>query len=185
VKGGNGELIVDKIEQKKIMTKRELYVGVITGVIGNILYALIVGMIKKSEGILSFLKNIITAEIPLWYFLVVIIVAYFIVLLMINNRKSKFAFLNHTEEDYMGFKFQWVWKLNEETGHYEMDDFWPICPQCGLQLRVELYDSIEAYHCSNGHCYDLNKVLNLKRDFVHKLQRDYQQYASLIDYPGL
>lgn len=134
---------------------------------------------------MDFLKNIITAQIPLWYFLVVFVVACIVVFLMIKIRKRKLAFLNHTEEIYMGVKFQWVWKFNEKSGHYEMYDFWPICPQCGLQLRVELYDPIKAYHCTNMHCYDLNIFLNLKRDLVHKLQRDYQEYSSIIDYPGL
>ena len=167
------------------MTTRELYVGTITGVLGNILYAVIAGLLKESKGIMDFLKNIITAEIPLWYFLVVILVACFIVFLMIRSRKRKLAFLKHTEETYMGVKFQWVWKLNEKTGHYTMDDFWPICPQCGLQLRVELYDCINAYHCTNGHCYDFNQLYNIRRDLIHKLQRDYQEYASIIDFAGL
>lgn len=91
----------------------------------------------------------------------------------------------HTEEEYMGYKFQWVWKLNEETGHYEMNDFWPICPQCGLQLRVDQYDPIDAYHCTNGHYVELDRMLSLKRDLLHKLQRDNKEYASIIDYPDL
>ena len=167
------------------MTTRELYVGTITGVLGNILYAVIVGLMEKSDSILGFLKNILTARIPLWYFLVVIIVACIIVFLMIQHRKKSLPFLKHTEEEYMGVKFQWVWKLDETTGHYHMEDFWPICPQCGLQLRVELYDPLNAYHCSNGHCYDLSKVYNLKKDLAHKIQRDYKEYASIIDYSNL
>lgn len=166
------------------MNKRDFFIGIITGVLGNIMYALIVALTEKSNGFADFMKNIITAQIPLWYFLIVILVAcLFVLLLMKKPKKEKLAFLDHTEEEYMGIKFQWVWKLNDTTGHYEMVDFWPICPQCGMQLRVELYDTIDAYHCSNGHCFDLNKVLNLNRDLVHKLQRDFQQYASIIDYP--
>ena len=167
------------------MTKRELFVGAITGVIGNILYAVITGIMEKSDGILDFLMNILTARIPLWYFLVVIIIACIIVFLMIQHRKNSLAFLKHTEEEYMGFKFQWVWKYDEATRQYRMDDFWPVCPQCGLQLRVDLYDFERAYHCSNGHCYDLNKVYNLKKDLVHKIQRTYKEYASIIDYSNL
>lgn len=157
--------------------------GTITGVLGNILYAVIAGAMEKADDILGFLVNILTAKIPLWYFLVVIIVAYAIVFLMIKSRKKKLLFLEHTEDIYNGMRFQWVWKFNKETGHYEMDDFWPICPRCGLQLRVELYDPIHAYHCTNGHIYNLNTTLNIKRDLVHKLQRDYKHYAGMIDFP--
>lgn len=78
-----------------------------------------------------------------------------------------------------------MWKLDETTGHYKMEDFWPVCPKCGLQLRVELYDPSHAYHCSNGHYYDLDKVYNLKKDLVHKIQRDYKEFASLIDFSNL
>ena len=46
------------------MTKHELYVGAVTGVIGNILYAVIAGVMEKSEGIWDFLMNILTARIP-------------------------------------------------------------------------------------------------------------------------
>ena len=165
------------------MTTRELYVGTITGVLGNILYAVITGVMKESDGILDFLMNILTARIPLWYFLVVIIFACLIVSLMIQHRKKNHAFLKHTEEIYDGVKFQWVWKVDEATGHYMMEDLWPICPKCGLQLRVDLYGSINDFHCSNGHCYDFNKVFNMEKDFVHKLQRDYKAYASIIDFP--
>lgn len=167
------------------MTKHELYVGAVTGVIGNILYAVIAGVMKKSEGIWDFLMNILTARIPLWFFLVTIMIAFAIVFITIHRRKNKFPFLKHTEEEYRGLKFQWVWKLDETTGHYKMEDFWPVCPKCGLQLRVELYDPTHAYHCSNGHYYDLDKVYNLKKDFVHKIQRDYKEFASLIDFPNL
>ena len=162
-----------------MMTKHELCVGAITGVIGNILYAVIVGIMEKSDGICDILMNIFTAKIPS------ILIAFAIVFVIIHCRKKRFAFLKHTEEEYMGVKFQWVWKFDETTGHYRMDDFCPICPQCGLQLRVELYDTIEAYHCTKGHCYDLNKVYNLKKDLVHKIQRDYKEYASMIEYPNL
>lgn len=164
------------------MTMRELYVGAITGIVGNILYAVIVG-IMKSTGFIDFFKHILTIQIPLWYFLAVLLVACFIVYLMIRKRKKKLAFLDHTEEKFGNFIFQWVWKLNEETGHYEMDDFWPICPMCGLQLRVDYYDRIDAYHCTKGHCYSLDEVLSIKRDLVHKLQRDYKEYANMIDFP--
>jgi len=167
------------------MTKRDFHIGTITGVSGNIVYALIVALTEKSNGFVGFLKNVFTAQIPLWYFLVVIFAACLLVSLLMKRRKKKLPFLEHTEEEYMGIKFQWVWKLNDTTGHYEMDDFWPICPQCGLQLRVELYDRLESYHCTKGHCYDLNKVYNIKRDFIHKLQRDYKEYASQIDFPNL
>lgn len=167
------------------MTTRELLVGTITGVLGNVLFAVTVGLLKKSEGMVDFLKNIITAEIPLWYFLIVLLVASLLVFLMIRSRKNKLAFLKHTEEDYMGIKFQWLWKVDETTGHYYMDNFWPVCPQCGLQLRVDHYDPIRAYHCSNGHIYDLNRMYNLKKDLVHKLQRDYKEYSSMIDYSNL
>ena len=140
---------------------------------------------EKAEGIRDFFINILTAKIPLWYFLVSIMIAFIVALMTIHCRKKKLPFLNHSEEDYGGFKFQWVWKLEETTGHYRMDDFWPICPQCGMQLRVEKYDPIDAYHCSNGHLYNLNKVYNLKKDLVHKLQRDYEEYANMIDYSHL
>ena len=164
------------------MTAREIYVGAFTGIIGNMLYAIIVGIMKRSDGILDFLLSLLTAKIPFWYFLVVIMVACLIVLLMIRHRKKYLSFLKHTEEDYMGIRFQWVWKLNEANGHYRMDDFWPICPQCGNQLRVELYDRINAYHCTNGHFYDFDKLYNIRRDLIHKLQQDYKDYVSLIDF---
>lgn len=167
------------------MTKRELYVGTITGVAGNVIYAIIVGVMEKSDGLIGFLLNILTAKIPLWYFLVVIALSCIIVLIMIQHRKNHLAFLNHTEEEYNGFKFQWVWKYDETTCNYRMADFWPVCPQCGLQLRVELYDSINAYHCTNGHRYDLNRVYNVKKDLVHKIQRDYKEFANMIDFSNL
>lgn len=167
------------------MTKRELYIGTITGVAGNFVYALIEALGEKWDGLWVFLKNVITAQIPLWYFLVVVAAACLIVFLMLRGKKKQPAFLMHTEEEYMGYKFQWVWKLNEETGHYEMNDFWPICPQCGLQLRVDQYDPIDAYHCTNGHYVELDRMLSLKRDLLHKLQRDNKEYASIIDYPDL
>ncbi len=162
------------------MTTRELYVGTITGVSGNILYAVIVGFVENANGFCGYLN----VQIPLWYFLVMIFVACTIVLIMIRIKKKRLPFLKHTEESYSGFEFQWVWKFNQETGRYEMDDFWPICPECGLQLRVELYDTERAYHCTKGHCYDLNKLLNIKRDLVHKLQRDYKEYVGIIDFPN-
>ena len=167
------------------MTKHELYVGTITGVIGNILYAVIAGIMEKSNGTWDFFMNILTARIPLWYFMVTILIALAIVFLTIQHRKKKLAFLKHTEEEYMGIKFQWIWKLDDTTGHYYMDDFWPVCPKCGLQLRVELYDPIKAYHCTNGHYYDLNKLYNMEKDLIHKLQRDNKEYASMIDYSNL
>ena len=74
---------------------------------------------------------------------------------------------------------------DETTCNYRMADFWPVCPQCGLQLRVELYDSINAYHCTNGHRYDLNRVYNVKKDLVHKIQRDYKEFANMIDFSNL
>lgn len=164
------------------MTKRELFVGTITGVIGNIIYAVIEGIMEKSNGIGDIFMNILTAKIPLWFFLITILIAFVIVFITILCKKKNLAFLNHTEEIYEGFKFQWVWKLDDKTGHYRMADFWPICPECGLQLRVDLYDRINAYHCSNEHYYDFNKLYNLRRDLVHKIQRDYKEYASIIDY---
>lgn len=87
------------------MTKHELYVGAVTGVIGNILYAVIAGVMEKSEGIWDFLMNILTARIPLWFFLVTIMIAFAIVFITIHRRKNKFPFLKHTEEEYMGLKF--------------------------------------------------------------------------------
>ncbi len=165
------------------MTKRELYVGAITGVVGNILFAIIKGLMENSDGILDILVNILTAKIPLWYFFLVIVVACLIVFLMIQRRNKRLAFLKQTEEDINGFKFQWVWKLDEATGHYQMDDFWPICPKCGNQLRIEPYNVYDAYHCTNGHGYDFSKLYNIRRDLIHKLQREYKEYANMIDYP--
>lgn len=167
------------------MTTRELYVGTITGVLGNILYAVIVGIMKKSYGILDFFTNILTARIPLWYFLVVMALACLVVFLMIQQRKTQLAFLKHTEENFEGYKFQWVWIHDEATGHYRMDDFWPICPQCGKQLRVELYERVKSYHCTSGHFYDISTLYSIKCDLIHKLQRDYKEYASIIDFPSM
>lgn len=51
------------------MTKRELYIGTITGVAGNFVYALIEALGEKWDGLWVFLKNVITAQIPYGIFL--------------------------------------------------------------------------------------------------------------------
>lgn len=60
-----------------------------------------------------------------------------------------------------------------------MSDLWPLCPTCGKQLRVELYNPF--YQCTNGHAYDLNNTISKKRDFLHEFQREYKDYADLMD----
>lgn len=168
-----------------MITKRELVIGTLTGITGNIGYAFVLGLKEQSDTFCQAIKNILCAPIPLWVFIIAILVAAFVVFIMVEYRRRKsrsLPFLDVTERDYKGFTFQWVWRINTKTGKYEMDDFWPLCPQCHQQLRVEMYDSIRGYHCTNGHVYDLNGLLNIKRDLVHELRREFKDYTHLIDF---
>lgn len=172
------------------MTKNDIITGTVTGILGNFAYAFITGLKDESATIMESVLNILKAPIPLWYFLTVLLVVGLLMYACVCVRtyrlsKKALPFLEVTERDYGGFTFQWVWTKNEETGKYEMSDLWPLCPQCHKQLRVELYDPIEGYHCSNGHVYDLHATLDIKRDFLHELQREFKKYADFMTLPDL
>ena len=168
------------------MTKKDIIIGTITGVLGNFAYAFIIGLNDKADSIMQSINNILTAQIPFWYFLLVIAVVGVMMYAWVSyckykESKKRLPFLDVTERDNGGFTFQWVWKKNEETGKYRMYALWPLCPRCGKQLRVKLYDPIEGYHCTNGHVYDLSSTLDVKRDFLHKFQREFKEYANFMD----
>lgn len=168
-----------------MITKKELLVGTLTGITGNIGYAFVLGLKEQADTSCQAIKNILCAPIPLWYFIIVILLTSAVVLVMVEYRRRKsrsLPFLEVTERDYKGFTFQWVWRLNPETNKYEMEDFWPLCPHCHQQLRVELYDTVNGYHCTNGHIYNLHTTLNIKRDLIHELRREFKEYSNLIDF---
>lgn len=122
----------------------------------------------------------------MWFSLLTLLISATVVLLMIECRKREQPqFLKVTKRERQGLEFQWIWKINDATGKYKMEDFLPICPECGNQLRTELYDINHTYHCSNGHEYNLTQVYNLKKDLVHELRREWAYYADKIEFPKL
>lgn len=163
------------------MTKKDIIVGTIAGVLGNFAYAFIAGLENNSAK--DVLKNILTTQIPLWFSLLMVITVG-VLFMWASYQKHKnhspvLPFLDVTEQEYGGFIFQWVWKKDEKTGKYKMSDLWPLCPTCGKQLRVELYNP--CYHCTDGHAYDLNYTISKKRDFLHEFQREFKDYADFMD----
>lgn len=166
------------------MTTKEIISGTIVGMLGNFAYALITSLQPPTESDGGGLKNILTAQIPLWFSLLMVITVGIILFMWTSYQKHKnhsqvLPFLDVTEQEYGGFIFQWVWKKDEKTGKYKMSDLWPLCPTCGKQLRVELYNPF--YQCTNGHAYDLNNTISKKRDFLHEFQREFKDYADLMD----
>lgn len=169
------------------LSKREIIIGTLTGILGNILYAIIqvIFAAVKPNNTLEFLKKLLTARIPLWYILLINLSLCAIFIYFVRKRMHKAPeFLSTTSHRCEGLEFRWVWKKNVD-GKYTMDDFWPICPQCGRQLRFELYDPYNAYHCLSGHCYDLHSVLNTKRELIHQLKQEFSEYSDIIEYSDI
>lgn len=166
-----------------MLSRKELIVGTLTGVSGNIVYAVLQELAKNTSEVSISFVQVLCSPIPLWYFLVTLLVAGMAVWGMhVYSRHQKPAFLNRTGQVEQGLEFQWIWVKNEKTGKYEMKDFWPICPYCHEQLRMELYDPIKAYHCTNGHVQDIHITLNKKRDLLHKLKQEFKAYSDRITY---
>ncbi len=167
-----------------MLSKKEILIGTLTGVLGNVVYAVIATLGRNNGSLVGF-KAVICASIPLWYILLALVIACGVVVCMHYRRKNKLAFLQQTSQMEQGIEFQWVWVKNEESGKYEMEDFWPICPTCHKQMRVDLYDRIGHYHCSDNHIFDLTTILNIKRDLLHNLKREFKEYADYISYPKM
>ncbi|MCM1220057.1 MAG: hypothetical protein NC548_36760 [Lachnospiraceae bacterium] len=169
------------MHRDSIITLRELFSGTVIGIIGNIAYAVVL----RLAGQASDLSGVLTQEIPLWYILLTLLAGSAVMCTMIYRRTHKRPpFLAVTSRTEQGMEFRWIWKKNPETGRYEMHDFLPVCPVCGLQLRAELWDT-RGYHCTSGHNYDLSHTLNVKRDLLHKLKQEFLGHADIIDYPEI
>ena len=169
------------------ISKRDIIIGTVTGILGNILYAvilLIIGVLTADDNT-KHIGNILTFPIPLWYVLLINIFIWTGLAYIVHRRSQRPPeFLKTTSRRCEELEFRWVWKKNAD-GKYTMDDFWPICLQCGKQLRIEMYDPFNAYHCLNGHTYNFERAISLKRELLHHLKQEFSEYSDIIEYPDL
>lgn len=93
------------------MTTKEIILGTIVGMLGNFAYALITSLQPPTDSDGGGLKNILTAQIPLWFSLLMVITVGIILFMWASYQKHKnhsqvLPFLDVTEQEYGGFIFQ-------------------------------------------------------------------------------
>lgn len=161
-----------------MLTKKEIVAGTVTGLLGNIAYAVIAWLLKPDK-VISF-KEFLSIPIPLWYVLLIILLI-FSVLFIVTIQKKKPVFLNHTEEKFKDLTFQWRWAYDKEKQKYFMKDLTPLCPACGNPLDINTV--YNAYCCTNGHSYSFDHLYAIRKDLLHKLKQQYKEDAGIIHFP--
>lgn len=165
---------------------RELWIGVAASIIATIIISICnrlpVNDIKELFT-KNFIVSILIQPIPLYAILLSVLVLMIIVYVIRVKRKP--AFLKETTMKMGGFIWHWNWNYDKDEKNYDMVDFLPLCPQCGVELRMGLGE--HTHLCVNGHHYNIQRYFELKSQIKTELRKKYPRDTNLMafdDYIG-
>lgn len=154
----------------------EFWGGVLASILASIILAIIEKMPLESVLSWSFIKSILTLPIPLYS----IIFLFFLisVVLYTIKMKRKPGFLEITFTRMGGFDWHWRWVYDKKEKDYDMADFLPLCPKCGMELRMGIGDT--THKCINSHSYRIGNYLELKAQIKSTIRSKYPKDADKI-----
>ncbi len=65
--------------------------------------------------------------------IILFIILYIVFKICDSQDKNEINFLSYTEDDVLGFRWEWIWKKNYD-GRYDVDNLYPICKICKTPL---------------------------------------------------
>lgn len=163
----------------KFFISRELWIGVAGSVIATVIISILnklpLGNIK-SVFTKEFLVSMLEQPIPLYAILISVLVL--IIIVYVIRAKRNPAFLKETSMKMGDFIWHWNWNYDKKEKNYDMVDFLPLCPQCGVELRMGYGE--HTHSCVNGHKYKVQRYFELKSQIKTELRKKYPKDANLI-----
>ena len=158
---------------------RELWIGVVGSIIATILISVLNKIpIESLKDVFTkdFIVSVLKQPISLYSILLGVFVLIIIVYVIRAKRNS--AFLKETTMKMGGYLWHWNWRYDKEEKNYDMVDFLPLCPQCGVELRMGYGE--HTHSCVNGHHYNIQRYFELKSQIQTELRKKYPKEANLI-----
>lgn len=158
---------------------RELWIGVAGSIIATIIISICNSLPItdiKEFFTKDFLVSVLKQPLPL-YTVLLGVLGLMIIVYVIRVKRNP-AFLKETSMIMGDFIWHWNWSYDKEEKNYDMVDFLPLCPQCGVELRMGYGE--HTHSCVNGHQYKVERYFELKSQIKTELRKKYPKEADLI-----
>ena len=158
---------------------RELWIGVAGSIIATIIISIYNNLpfeSIKSVFTKDFVVSVLEQPIPLFVILIIVLVLS-IIIYYVRSKHSP-AFLKETSMKMGDYTWHWNWSYDNKEKNYDMVDFLPLCPQCGMELRMGLGE--HTHSCVNSHHYNIQRYFELKAQIKTELRKKYPPNANLI-----
>lgn len=161
------------------LISKELWIGAAGSILATILLSIVNGIIPdnwKEIFSFEFIDEFFTQPIPLYWILILVFAISIIIYLRRTKREP--AFIKETSCKMGELTWHWRWEYDKNDKLWVMNDYYPLCPDCGKELRMGYGD--QDHSCVNGHHYQIQDYLKMKGQIVTDIANKYPKEADKI-----
>lgn len=142
--------------------------------VGSSLWSIISAMINKINFTDAWV-DFWNLQLKLWWVAIILIV--YIIVEFIRTKQTKKDFLNYTQGEWSGTKWEWSWLYDRETNKYKISNLHMLCPQCktGVFNVATMYS--QNYECiSCGYSIPVQAMSN--KPYSSQVEKEIQTEAT-------